>query len=181
MKNLSLGLVLILLLSTFYSCRHHKLNEGVIRKTKYKESIKKAYQDLGVFCVTNFIPGMAVCVSIDNEIVWADGFGLANKELNAPATPLTKFRIGDVSQVITALTAAKMAEEKRIDIDKPISTYIPEMAGKDTITIRQLAAHSAGIREEMDPDRNGLINTSLTKGIERFINDPLLYNRGHIP
>jgi CubicO group peptidase (beta-lactamase class C family) len=43
------------------------------------------------------LPGLSVAVAVDGGIVWAEGFGWADVERRAPATPLTRFRIGSVS------------------------------------------------------------------------------------
>ncbi|MCH7500031.1 MAG: beta-lactamase family protein, partial [Nitrospinae bacterium] len=74
-----------------------KVGEG-----SYADAIKKS-RDFVIGLQERYdIPGMAVAVAIDNEIVWAEGFGYVNIEKEIPATPQTLFRVGSISKVLTA-------------------------------------------------------------------------------
>ena len=93
------------------------------------------------------IPGLSVAVARKGTVVWSEGFGLADVESGVPVTPLTRFRAGSVSKVLTAAGVAKLVEEGRLDLDAPVQRYVPEFPKKPwPITTRQLAAHTAGIR-----------------------------------
>lgn len=96
---------------------------------------------------------MVVAVSKNANLVYAKGFGYADVENCVRAHPHTVIRIASISKPITCLVAAKMFEEGLLDLDKPISEYLPpdvpplKYKGKPvTITTRQLMAHSSGIR-----------------------------------
>ena len=51
------------------------------------------------------LPGLSLAVAVDGEIVWAEGFRWANMEDETPVTPATLFRIGGISQSLTAAAA----------------------------------------------------------------------------
>lgn len=172
------SLLILLILGSLLSCRQKPDDSSVVRSGKYKESIKKAYNKVGLFYQSNFIPGLAVAVSIDNQVVWAEGFGYSNYEFKVKASPMHKYRIGQVTELITALTAAKLYEDGKLQLDKPVAEYLPEMKLKSAdFTIHQLGAHAAGIRPENTAANNGKTN-SLETLIPTFINDYLAFKPG---
>lgn len=170
--------MILLICGSLFSCRQKNEDESIVRSGKYKKSLKEAYQKLGLFYTSNYIPGLTVAVSIDNQVVWADGFGYSNYELKAKALPSHKFRIGQISQLVTALTTAKLKEDGKIQIDVPVNEYLAGIAQKPiNYTIRQLGAHAAGIRQENAPAGKGNANT-LETIVPSFINDDLIYEPG---
>jgi len=93
------------------------------------------------------LPGLSLAVSVDGEIVWAEGFGRADLENQTPVTPATLFRIGGVSESLTAAAAGLLSERGRLDLDAPVQRYVPGFPEKEwPISTRQLMAHMAGIR-----------------------------------
>jgi CubicO group peptidase (beta-lactamase class C family) len=90
-------------------------------------------------------PGAAVLVARGDEVLHLGTYGLANVELGVPVTPKTKFRIASVSKQFTTAAVLLLAEEGRLDIDAPLSTYLPEYPHADSITTRQMMAHVSGI------------------------------------
>lgn len=175
---LSKSLMVLLLFGSLLSCRQKPADPSVVRSGKYKKSLKEAYSKVGFFYHANLIPGMAVAVSIDNQLVLADGFGFSNFELKAKASPSHKFRIGQVSELITALTTAKLYEEGKLELDKPVTEFLPDTLKPPVeYTIRQLGAHTSGIRVENIPAGRGNAN-SLETIVPAFIKDGLEYEPG---
>lgn len=92
----------------------------------------------------NHIPGMSVVVVNSNEVVFSKTYGNC-KSIDTP------FIIGSLSKSFTALSIMKLVEEGRIDINKPISTYIDtslyfkNKEDGDKITIKQLLNQNSGI------------------------------------
>lgn len=129
-------------------------------------------------------PALSVAVVRGGEVVWAEAFGSANLELDAPATPQTRFRLGSVSKVVTATLAARLAEQGVLDLDAPISRYMPDLPqAHRATTLRQLLGHQGGIRhyegKDMRADQPGgsidqreYADTAATLAL--FINDPLV-------
>jgi CubicO group peptidase (beta-lactamase class C family) len=96
------------------------------------------------------IPGLSVAVVRNGEVVKAKGYGLANIELNAPATPETIYQSGSVGKQFTAMLVMMLVEEGKIALDDHISKYIPD--APDTwkaITIRHLLTHTSGISNKL--------------------------------
>ena len=92
------------------------------------------------------VPGAAVAVCYDGQMIWTEGFGMADLELDVSATPQSKFRIASISKNLTGTAVAKLVEEGRLDLDAPIGRYVPNLpAVWDSVTARQLATHTSGI------------------------------------
>jgi CubicO group peptidase (beta-lactamase class C family) len=95
------------------------------------------------------IPGVSLAVVKDGKIIKAEGYGLANVELNVPARPETVFKIGSVSKQFISAGILLLIQEGKISLDDSISKFLdgtPE-AWKP-ITVRHLLTHTSGIVRE---------------------------------
>ncbi len=99
-------------------------------------------------------------VFIGGEIVWAQGFGRADRDGQIAADANTIYRVGSISKSFTALLMAQLAARTGLDIDRPLSDYLPEAkrlaGGPDTlaaVTLRRLASHTAGLIREPELPR----------------------------
>lgn len=95
------------------------------------------------------IPGMALGIVQDGQIVHLQGFGVADSSGRA-VTPQTPFYIGSLTKSFTALSVMQLVEAGKIDLDAPVQTYLPwfELADKEAsakITVRNLLNHTTGI------------------------------------
>lgn len=151
---------------------------------RYDEQIDKARTIVAELIKAKKIPGFSIAVARGGTIVWSEGFGLANVEQGVLVTPLTRFRLGSVSKVLTAAGIARLVEDGKLDLDTPVQRYVPDFPAKPwPITTRQLAGHTAGIRHYDQKDFAGPLNgaphfESVTKGLAIFANDPLLFEPG---
>jgi len=70
----------------------------------------------------NHFPGIAVAIA-HKDMLWTKGSGYSNLEAHIPVDPKEDlFRIGSISKLVTAVALARLVQEKRIDLDVPIST-----------------------------------------------------------
>jgi CubicO group peptidase (beta-lactamase class C family) len=91
------------------------------------------------------IPGVALLVSRGGKIVQAEGFGLANVELQVPVKPETVFQSGSVGKQFTATAVMMLVEEGKVGLDDPLTKYFPDApAGWKEVTVRELLSHTAG-------------------------------------
>jgi len=108
------------------------------------------------------IPGLALAVCRNGQVIKATGYGLANVELDAKVTPETIFQTGSVGKQFTAIAVMMLVEEGKIAIDDKISKYIPESPEKwSKVTVRNLLTHTSGIADyggEEDTMGKGVIN-----------------------
>jgi D-alanyl-D-alanine carboxypeptidase len=100
------------------------------------------------------IPGVAVGVVSDQDLVWSKGFGFANIQAKQPMTPTTRFRVASNSKLFTAIAIMQLREQGKLRLDDPVVKYLPwfkaKPAGDDDapITIEQLLSHSSGLQRE---------------------------------
>jgi CubicO group peptidase (beta-lactamase class C family) len=126
------------------------------------------------------IPGAQIAVIKDGELVWSEGFGLADVEQQVPVTPLTRFRIASISKSLTAVGLALLVQEGRVDLDQPVQRYVPYFPVKRwPITVRQVAGHVAGIRH-YNPGEFEMMRryASVRDGLSVFADDSLLFEPG---
>lgn len=97
-----------------------------------------------------YVPGAAVGIVVEGQIVLAKGYGSRNVKEGLPVTPYTLFRIASCTKAFTASLLVQLADEGRISLDDPVRRYIPEFALFDEeraarLTVRDLLAHRTGI------------------------------------
>jgi len=71
------------------------------------------------------VTGLSIALVDDQRVVWAAGFGYADKAGNVPASAETIYRAGSISKIFTATAAMQLAERGRLDIDRPLATTSP--------------------------------------------------------
>ena len=92
------------------------------------------------------IPGVALAVMTDGKAVKAQGYGLANVELNVPATKDTVFEIGSITKQFTATLILRLAEENKLRLDDKVRQHLPQApASWNGVTLRHLLNHTSGI------------------------------------
>ena len=87
----------------------------------------------------------AVLIGRGGDILWAKGYGVANRSMGTPNSPDTAFRIGSLSKQFTAATILKYVEEGALELDAPLSAVLSTYPNGGRMTIHQLLTHSAGI------------------------------------
>lgn len=94
------------------------------------------------------IPGLALGVYRDGEIVKAQGYGLANIELNVLVKPETIFQSGSVGKQFTATAVMMLVEEGKVNLDDSITKYFPDApASWKPIRVKNLLSHTSGLSE----------------------------------
>ena len=89
-------------------------------------------------------PALSVAVVENGRIVYAQAFGTADVAAKTPATPQTRFRIGSVTKMFTAVAVMQLVESGRVGLDARLATYLPDVPHASEVTIRQLLTHTAG-------------------------------------
>lgn len=96
-------------------------------------------------------PGFAVGVAINGVPGYRRGFGMASIELPVALSPSIRMRIGSTSKHFCVLAAMLLREEGKLDLDASPRTYLPELPDwAAPITVRQLMAHTSGMRDSLD-------------------------------
>ena len=96
------------------------------------------------------VPGCAVLVVHDGEVVLREGFGRRDLARDLPVTAQTLFPIGSSTKTFTAAVCALAADEGLIGWDEPVQRHFPEFALKDPVatqalTLQDMLAHRTGL------------------------------------
>jgi len=96
------------------------------------------------------VPGIAVAVIKDNEVIFSQGFGYRDVDAKLPVTPETIFAIGSSSKAFTAASIAIAVDDGKLEWDKPVQEYLPAFRMKDDfanarISARDLLCHRSGL------------------------------------
>jgi CubicO group peptidase (beta-lactamase class C family) len=133
------------------------------RETKAGQDLNGQVDGLvGTEMRAQHIPGLALAVLRDGKVVKAQGYGLANVELNVAVKPETIFQTGSVGKQFTAAAVMMLVEEGKVGLDDKLSKYLEgtPTAWKD-VTVRNLLTHTSGIADYTDAaytKAGGLIN-----------------------
>lgn len=91
------------------------------------------------------IPGLSLLVAKGGNVVFANGFGLANVELQVPVKPETIFQSGSVGKQFTATAVMMLVEEGKVGLDDPLTRYFKDSPRSwNDVTVRELLSHTAG-------------------------------------
>ncbi len=126
------------------------------------------------------LPALSVAVAAQGRLIWSYTSGWADSSGGVSASRHTRFRIGSVSKLFTAVAALRLYDAGILNIDLPIGEYVSSAPVSATpITPRLLAGHLAGIRHY---GRTDYINTEyypdLRASLNRFIEDSLIAEPG---
>lgn len=96
------------------------------------------------------VPGMAIGVVLDGEVILARGIGWRDRDQEAPVTERTVFAIGSATKAFTALALATLVDDGTLDFDTPVRDYLPDFALHDPMateraTTRDLLCHRTGL------------------------------------
>ncbi len=91
--------------------------------------------------------GAAICVTVGGRVVADLWGGWADARRETSWGPDTLVNVFSVGKGLTALLAARLAGDGRLDIDALVTQYWPEFgaSGKEAVTVRQLITHQAGL------------------------------------
>jgi CubicO group peptidase (beta-lactamase class C family) len=101
------------------------------------------------------IPGMSAIILKNGQVDWERGFGQQDIERNVLAAPDTPYPVGDLTQTVAAVLLGACAEQGLLDIDAPVSRWVPDFAAPGA-TVRQVMAHASngvGGQFQYDPAR----------------------------
>ena len=105
------------------------------------------------------IPGLAVGIVRDGRLEYARGFGLMRVDrADSRVTPDALFHMASVTKPFVATAIMQLVEQKKIDLDAPVTTYLPYFRIADPrykqITVRQILTHTSGMPDVKDYEWN---------------------------
>jgi CubicO group peptidase (beta-lactamase class C family) len=125
----------------------------------------------------------AVLVAKSGKPVFAQAYGLADREHKVPNTLKTGFRIGSMNKMFTATSILQLAQAGKLGLDDPLGKYLTDYPNKDVatkVTIRHLLTHTGGTGDIFGPDfeAHRLELRTLQDYIKLYGNRPLQFEPG---
>lgn len=110
------------------------------------------------------IVGIGAAIVKDREVVWAKGYGFADKENKIPFTPNSIMNLGGISKSATAFSVMKAVQDGIVELDEDINNYLPFKVSNpfypdEKITIRQIITNTSSI-----VDRSAVYDSSYYYG-----------------
>ena len=96
-----------------------------------------------------------VLVARHGQVLLQKAWGLANRENGKPVTLDTRFRLGSMNKMFTAVATLQLVEAGKLALDDPIGKYLPDYPNKDVaskVTVRHLLTHTGGTGDIFGPD-----------------------------
>jgi CubicO group peptidase (beta-lactamase class C family) len=96
-------------------------------------------------------PGLAVALLHHGRLIWAAGYGVADRTTGQPVTATTRFQAASLSKPVTAWGVLRLVESGRIGLDEPIVGHLRRWRppaspfDADGLTVRRLLSHTAGL------------------------------------
>jgi|SRR5215468_657308 len=130
------------------------------------------------------IPGLALVVIKNGEVVMMKGYGLANLDHDVPVTPDTVFELASVTKQFTATAIMLLVEEGKVKLDDPIREHLPNSPGQwKEIRVRHLLTHTAGLPSNENSWKSlyiegGRLNYTTAQLFESATKDPISFEPG---
>jgi len=97
----------------------------------------------------------AVLVARDGKPIFEQAYGLADREHNIPNTLKTRFRIGSMNKMFTAVATLQLVQAGKLKLDDPLGKYLTDYPNKEVaskVTISQLLSHTGGTGDFFGPE-----------------------------
>jgi CubicO group peptidase (beta-lactamase class C family) len=89
-----------------------------------------------------------VLVARNGTPVFSAAYGMADRARKVPNTIDTRFNLGSMNKMWTAIAIAQLVEQGKVDLDAPVGRYVPDLPNKpirETVKVRQLLSHTSGM------------------------------------
>lgn len=149
-KIIFIGMLILVFISCSFDASRSFAKTGLTDFEEVDSYISAKMEELD-------IPGTALVIVQDDQIVHLKGFGVADGS-GRPVTPQTPFFTGSTGKSITALAIMQLVEADKIKLDVPVQTYLPwfrvvDAKASEVITVRQLLNMTSGIPQSIGQEQ----------------------------
>ena len=143
------------------------------REASPSAKAKKALADFDVTVEKGLkslnVPGVAMAIVVNDEVIFAKGFGFRDVENKIPMTKDTLLAIGSSTKAFTTFTMGTLVDEGKLDWETPLQEYIPwfrlyDLFASERLTPRDLVTHRSGL-----PRHDLLWYNNYTASREEFV------------
>lgn len=160
MKKLSVFFIAVIVAFTLIACgkqqnqsnsSHEKKQEAIDLATKKKQQAEKnkeekIRQSLNDYLQNSHLNGV-VTVTSGSHTIFDEGVGYANMEKKISNQPDTTFPIGSITKIFVSTSIMKLQEQGKLNIQDPVSKYIPEFPNGQNIKLYHFLTHTSGIQK----------------------------------
>ena len=124
-----------------------------------------------------------VLIACNGKPVFSGAYGMAHRAKRVPNTMDTRFNLGSMNKMWTAIAIAQLVEQGKVDVNAPVGRYLPDLpnrAVRDSVLVRHVLTHTSGLGSYFTrgylEDRPVLTRAA---DLQRFfIDDPLAFAPG---
>lgn len=125
----------------------------------------------------------AVLLAKDGKIIWQKAYGLANREAEVANTVNTRFRLGSMNKMFTAVAIAQLVQQGKLKFSDTLAHALPDYPNKEVaakVTVEQLLMHTSGLGDFFTPDFDQKKDSlyQLKDYLPLFVNKPLDFEPG---
>ena len=124
-----------------------------------------------------------VLLASGGKAVFEQAYGLADREKKTPNTLNTRFRIGSMNKMFTAVAVLQLVQQGKVHLEDPLAKYLPDYPNKDVaskVTIQNLLTHTGGTGDFFGPefDAHRLELKTFEDYVKLYGNRPLKFEPG---
>ena len=145
----------VLLLIAIVTCQSSWLfgqSQNVVATNEYSAVAGSLTKCIETEIKQKKIDAFSIALIDGDQIVWAQGFGMADPVTKRPATAQTAYRVGSVSKLLNDVAVMQLVEQGRLGLDNDIRKVLPDFAPSNAfetpITLRQLMNYESGLVRE---------------------------------
>jgi CubicO group peptidase (beta-lactamase class C family) len=141
----------------------------------YKDIISSADNFFITKMDSTNVVGLSAAIIVNDSMIWSNGFGYSDKKNKVQMTVNTIVNIGSITKTITSLSVMQLQEKGLLDINQPLTTYLPEFKPKTRgiklgrVTIKSMLTHTSGIQSDIW--KNSDLASGNYTDVLGFIND----------
>lgn len=126
------------------------------------------------------LPAVAVVVIREGRVVKEKAYGLANVELNVPASEETLFQIASTTKAFTATAIMSLIEEGKFSLDERVRRILPGLPlAWNGVTVRHLLTHTSGLPDVvLSEDSDEVIAQTRPEALRKLARMPMLSRPG---
>lgn len=125
-------------------------------------------------------PGTVVAIISEDKVIFSKAYGYSNLATKAPLTTDMIFRLGGPSTLFTSLAFLTLAEQGKLDLEKPLGTYVKGLSPKlSQVNVRQLLIHTAGLNNT-PPHDHTKDDTAFTNYMSKWKDDLFIADPGRV-
>jgi len=139
--NTVLTLFMVFIFSVSLSAAEGVSGDGIVGNLS-----EKVDEYLGAATELDRFSG-SVLIARGEEVIFKQGYGMADREHGVPNSPRIKYRLGSVTKQFTAMAILKLYEEGKLELTDPVTEFMPRYEDNRGVTIFHLLTHGSGLAE----------------------------------